>query len=262
MGVTNDCGGHTWFTSGSGGPTKALNMLMADHTLLSAPLPVGIVGSVTMAMAFFKSAKACGQRGFVSLESVYTYLGLTSGGGTSSKWMNECLQTLSHVIGQLFPGDHLLASCHDGKGEAHSATPFHKQMLPWQSMSVLGLVVLLSRWSFLGTTQGGLHDGATTQKAYNLLFGICNSLPSCTFNLQACPHAYVLFYWFGHIIAFVLFAHFHMYHLLTHVTHVTCCCLVVLPALLAYSIAYPLTVLTCLTVSLSFSCVIMLLIWF
>ena len=126
LGVKHDCGGHTWITSGSGGPTKALNILMADHTLFCAPLPSGIDGSVAMAMVFFKRPKDCGHGGVVSLESVYTYLGLSSAGGKTSKWINKYLQKWSHFIGQLFPGDHLLARCHHGKGEAHSATPFHK----------------------------------------------------------------------------------------------------------------------------------------
>ena len=152
----------------NGQQVKSLQELRSRFRTLDVELSIMPTNAQLKWSVFvFHRPRPLASRAFWSLISAYKALGLTTYTGQPTMWVYRCQMSWAKTFAQAFGEDQLIVSSthltNDCKREKTSI--FDDRCLPATSVSTVGLLWLLYRWSALTPRQGGMTVGARKDAA-------------------------------------------------------------------------------------------------
>lgn len=168
----------------------SLDEVEAHHRRALFEVAVGACKSMQeLDVYVFQRARAGQQRTFWSTSSLYEALGLKTYKGLSSKWSHQKEGSWENAFRTHFGCSQLVYSNHIASDTTHRLQlPWPKRCLPSTSISCVGVLCLLARWSFLKKNNG---EGPSSEEdalvAKELLSGLVQA--ACqrqAFHLSVC----------------------------------------------------------------------------
>ena len=140
-------------------PTKPVNLDNELRSFIESDLGIQVAGSNVQARlgcAILARARSCKQRAVISLNDLYTYMGLTTYKGQPSRWVgrkNESWQATINKCG--LGGQHFIWSIAlGGNAECKLSLPHYARCLPFNGVTLAGFLVVALAWA-----EGLPHEG-------------------------------------------------------------------------------------------------------
>lgn len=117
-----------------------------------------------------KMSRACGQLVVWPLVDVYSMLDLSCFNRQAPKWIFQGLPRRAKFMAPHLPGSLVVYSKHGNLSDARlRQLPWYERCLPQTSLATVGLLLLLSRWSFAKAERGGLREQTPREVAAQAL---------------------------------------------------------------------------------------------
>lgn len=150
---------------------QSFDMLMSK--MVRASVSIRMLSSAAccdVAVFVMKFRRSCGQLVYWSLVDVYAMLDLSSYNRQASKWIFHCLPGWAKFMLPFLPGSMVVHSKHRNLSDSRlREVPWYDRCLPQTSISTVGLMLLLARWSFAKAERGGLREETPRQVAEQAL---------------------------------------------------------------------------------------------